>query len=130
MNNYHPVLYYDGVCALCNHIVKLILKNLHQCPIYITPLQGNYASKNLTQPVKPDSIIFYYNNTYYYKSKAVFEIIKLLHPRVSWLAWFRILPVKLTDFFYDAVARYRYKIWGKYSVCPLPPAHLKHLFID
>jgi predicted DCC family thiol-disulfide oxidoreductase YuxK len=37
------------------------------------------------------------------------------------LSWVRFLPAWLTDFFYGIVARTRYRIFGKYDHCPLPP---------
>ena len=45
------------------------------------------------------------------------------------LSWFRFLPAWLTDFFYGIVARARYRIFGKYDHCPLPPVEVRSRFL-
>jgi predicted DCC family thiol-disulfide oxidoreductase YuxK len=45
------------------------------------------------------------------------------------LSWFGILPAWLTDFVYGFVARVRYRIFGRYDQCPLPPAEHRGRFL-
>jgi predicted DCC family thiol-disulfide oxidoreductase YuxK len=41
-----------------------------------------------------------------------------------------IIPRPLRDFFYDLVAKYRYKFFGKYNACLLPPPDVRARFIE
>ena len=42
----------------------------------------------------------------------------------------RIIPAPVRDFFYNLVARYRYRFFGKYDACPLPTPEVRARFID
>src|ERR1051325_6905848 len=41
-----------------------------------------------------------------------------------------ILPLSLRDWGYNLIARYRYRIFGKYDTCPLPDPRNRHKFLD
>ena len=43
--------------------------------------------------------------------------------------WFRFLPAWFTDFFYGIIANVRYRVFGKYEACPLPPAEHRARFL-
>jgi predicted DCC family thiol-disulfide oxidoreductase YuxK len=40
-----------------------------------------------------------------------------------------LLPVWLADFFYGIIARVRYRVFGKYDHCPVPPAEDRSRFL-
>jgi len=42
----------------------------------------------------------------------------------------RIVPRPLRDWMYDLVARYRYRFFGKYDSCMLPPPEVRSRFLD
>jgi predicted DCC family thiol-disulfide oxidoreductase YuxK len=42
----------------------------------------------------------------------------------------RVLPQRIRDSLYDAVARRRYRIFGKYNTCSLPETAYRDRFID
>ena len=42
----------------------------------------------------------------------------------------RVLPRALRDRAYDVVARNRYRWFGRYDQCALPPPHVRERFID
>ena len=42
----------------------------------------------------------------------------------------RIIPAPLRDWLYDRVADVRYRIFGKYDTCPLPPPEVRARFLD
>ena len=43
---------------------------------------------------------------------------------------FRVVPAPVRDFFYDLFARYRYRLFGKYDSCMLPPPEVRSRFLD
>jgi predicted DCC family thiol-disulfide oxidoreductase YuxK len=53
-----------------------------------------------------------------------------LHGGWRWLRYFGILPRVMTDFFYDLIGRYRYRIFGQRDVCLVPDEALRQRFID
>jgi predicted DCC family thiol-disulfide oxidoreductase YuxK len=42
----------------------------------------------------------------------------------------RLLPARVRDYLYDLFARHRYKLFGKYDTCLLPPPEVRARFID
>jgi predicted DCC family thiol-disulfide oxidoreductase YuxK len=57
---------------------------------------------------------------YYYKSKAAFRIAIYLGGLYSFISLFRFLPVFITDYVYDYIAKNRYKWYGKKDQCIIP----------
>ena len=42
----------------------------------------------------------------------------------------RIMPAPLRDWLYDRFAGIRYRVFGRYDSCPLPPAEVRARFLD
>ena len=127
------VIYFDGVCYLCNSVVNLLIKIDGEKKLKFSPLQSNYAKNNLldrgTYFSTVDSIILQKEGKYYIKSEAIIEIIKQLN--WYWMIFLigRILPKNLRDSLYDFVANNRYKWFGKKDVCMIPTDDVKSRFI-
>jgi len=124
------VLFYDGVCAMCNGIVKMILRSDEAGAFHFAPLQGETAE--LARALYPDfpaeleTVVYLEEGQVYLRSRAAALVARELPYPIRALSWFRFLPVWLTDFFYGIVARVRYRVFGRYEHCPLPPeAHRK-----
>ena len=47
-----------------------------------------------------------------------------------WARFVRIFPSGIRKWQYNLVARNRYRIFGKYGVCPLPDPKIRHKFLD
>ena len=79
MNNKH-IIYFDGVCGLCNTFVKLLLKI--DSDLKFATLQGVSGQKLLNKmkfnKSDFDTVIFQKNDQIYTKSTAVFEIFKTI----------------------------------------------------
>lgn len=130
--NKKPILFYDGVCILCNRSVSTVIKwDKKEIFTFATLSSSTFteiAAKYLTE-TPPDSVILYYDERLYFKSKAVFKTLEILGFRtISKLAG--ALPSGFTDAVYDFVARFRYSVFGKYESCPIPPKHLRKRFLD
>lgn len=126
MNELPPdVLFYDGVCAMCNGIVKAMLRWDRDKRFYFAPLQGETAE--LARRLHPDfpreveTVVYVRRGEVLLRSRAAaWAMSEMPHP-VKVLSWARFLPRWLTDFLYGIVARVRYRVFGKYDHCPLPP---------
>jgi len=126
------VIIFDGVCNLCNGFVQHIIKNDKKAIFKFATLQSAIAQellKNNQDFTQIDTVILIRNKVVFIKSKAVFEIAKLLKGYYLLLIPFSILPTFITDFCYDLVAKYRYKLFGKKATCMLPSQAIKNRFL-
>ena len=124
-----PLLLYDGVCLLCNGLIKFVLNADKQGKIYISPLQSDYAEKRMegTEINAEDlnSVVLITNGQVYSSSRAVLELFKLLGFPYQLLYIFRIVPPFIRDAVYRWIARNRYGWFGKSEVCLLPDEKFK-----
>ena len=127
------VLFYDGVCAMCNGIVKTMLRVDEGHLFHFAPLQGETAELARTLhpdfPTEIETLVYVRRGEVFLRSQAVALAMQELPYPTKALSWFRFLPVWLTDFFYGIVARTRYRVFGKYDHCPLPPAEVRARFL-
>jgi predicted DCC family thiol-disulfide oxidoreductase YuxK len=133
----NPVLLYDGVCGLCHCLVRFVLKRDKQAQFRFASLQSDYAVRILqAQGLDPHDL-----NTLYYveefgkrlaaRSDAVISVLRELGG--FWAATsvaLHILPRWLRDWGYGAVARHRYRVFGKYESCPVPEMKYQDRFLD
>jgi predicted DCC family thiol-disulfide oxidoreductase YuxK len=134
------IIFYDGVCGLCNRLVQFVLKHGGADKFLFCSLQSDIAGELLEkygQSNKDLDTIFLItdydtpSSKLLDKAKAVFFIIKRCQaPAWSWLACFSILPEFILNLGYDLVASVRYPIFGRYDSCLIPPADVRHRFID
>ncbi len=127
-----PIILYDGFCPLCNGFIKFILRFDKKQQFYFTPLNSATAKKiinRLTLNPDLDTVVLFAKQKVYIKSKAVFEITKLLGSPWNLFSMVSILPLKFTDFIYDFIAKNRIKISGRYESCPIPPEKWRTRFI-
>ena len=133
IHQHKKIVFFDGVCNVCNGSVNFIMK--YNNDIQFASLQSDF-SNNFSNEIKLsaqslNSIIFYRDNAYFYKSEAVFEIAKLCnHFMCKFLRLFRFLPTKVTDLAYDVIAKYRYTLFGKKDHCRIPTIEERNRFLD
>lgn len=127
------IVFFDGVCNLCNASVQFILKN-EQMPTYdFATLQSAYASRLMTQqgidPTRLNSILLFENGRIYDKSTAVLRICKNLKRPWRYFYYLKIIPRFLLDLVYDGVAKMRYRIFGKKDICMTPTTEIQKRFL-
>lgn len=128
------IVLFDGVCNFCNSSILKIIKNDKKDIFVFAPLQSE-VGKQLTNHfkidiTKIDSIILVSSEAnFYIKSTAALKIIN--HFGGFWnlfkIGW--ILPVSFRDFFYNYIAKNRYKWFGKKESCMIPTPKIKSKFI-
>jgi predicted DCC family thiol-disulfide oxidoreductase YuxK len=128
----NPIIFFDGVCNLCNASVQFILKRDHTQVFLFAPLQGEtFATLNIPEKEKlPDSIILLENGKLYAESDAVLHIARRLSLPWRYLAlpgW--LFPRFVRDPIYRLIARNRYRWFGKKDACYLPTSELKARFL-
>jgi len=128
------IIFYDGVCNLCNFFVRQVIQTNNKKNIKFASLQSDFAKNTLSEEIlksnEYDSIIYFSDNQIYTKSDAVFQISKELRFPCKFLGYFKFLPKSFTDFIYKLIAQNRYNIFGKKDSCTIPKGFDKSLFID
>ena len=123
------VVVFDGVCALCNKALSVLMKIDKNQTLRYSALQGEYV-KTLDINKDIDSIVFYEEGKLYYKSTAILRILRSLGGVWVLINIFYIIPAFIRDTIYDMIAKYRYKIFGKMDSCRMPNKEEAVLFID
>ena len=112
------LLLYDGVCALCNGVVRLLLRHDRADRLRYAALQSDVGQETLARlgdASFPDGVVLLTDaltaeERVYRRSDAVAQALQLLGG-----GW------RVREFAYGLVARVRYRLFGRYPSCPLPP---------
>ena len=127
------LVFYDGVCAMCNGIVKWMLRIDDARVFRFAALQSDTADEaRKTHPEissELETMVYVRDGEVFLRSRGAFEAMREVSYPWKALSWLRVLPVWLTDFFYGILAKSRYRVFGKYDQCPLPPAEDRSRFL-
>lgn len=135
MQEEERVLLYDGVCGFCNKSVQFVLNHDRKGTMRFAPLQGSFAKEVLAghpELVKVDSLVLYEKGSgrVRIRSEAALAIASYLGGIWKLGSFARIIPRAVRDYFYDLFARYRYRWFGKYDTCAIPPREHRARFLD
>ncbi len=129
----HPVLFFDGVCGLCNYYVDFVLRRDAAGLFRFAPLQGSAAEQVISEEdrARLDSLVLMQQSRIFRKSAAVVRILWRLSPlwaAVGSLLW--LIPLPLRDLGYTLVAKNRYRLFGRKESCRLPRPEERARFLD
>jgi len=128
------IIFFDGVCNLCNGAVQFIIKRDTKKTFQFASLQSAFAHDQLKEHqidvTALQSIVLKSGNTIYTKSTAALRIAKQLSGGWPLLYSFMIIPAFIRDWVYDGIAKNRYRWFGKQDVCMVPTPDLKDRFLD
>ncbi len=132
MSKFDRVLYFDGVCNLCNHFVDWVIRRNNFAQIRVASLQGEHAKNHLPLELRENmtSVVYQREGKNLLKSDAALWILKDLQvfgALPSLLLW---TPSSLRNFIYDLIAKSRYSVFGKRESCRLPTPQEKEYFLD
>lgn len=131
-SEYSHIVFFDGVCGLCNKSVDWILARDLNHRFMFAPLQGPSAQKYLPKSdiENMNSIVVFANGKPLREFRAVIEILIVLGPPWLMLAKFlKFIPVFLGNLGYNMIAKCRYKFWGKSSHCRVPTPEERKRFL-
>lgn len=118
-----PIVFFDGVCGLCNHFVDFVMRYDSAGRIRFAPLQGETAARCADASDIRDlkSLVVVQNDETFRRTAAVVRVLWTLNGvwRVAGtLLW--LIPAPLRDLLYNGVARIRYRVFGKRETCRMP----------
>ncbi len=130
-----PILFFDGLCNLCNQFVQAVIKHDKQGVFRFSSLQSSAGQQVQEHILKesgavPDSLVLLYKGRIYIKSAAALKTASLLKGVYTVLTIGYILPRPIRDAIYDIVAKYRYKWFGRRNECMIPTPELQSRFLD
>lgn len=131
MNTHNHIIFFDGVCNLCNGAVNFVIDRDPDKFFKFAPLQSEEANKYLPKEnlKELNSIVYFQNGKIHTKSSAALRIGRKLAGPVKLVYVFIIFPPFIRDLIYDFIARNRYKWFGKKDTCRLPEPGIKERFL-
>lgn len=128
------VVLFDGVCNLCNGLVRFIIARDPRAHFKFAPLGTEAATRALAgaairDPV-PDSLVLIDDGAVFMRSAAALRIARRL--TFPWpLAYGLIaIPRAVRDRTYDVIARRRYRWFGRRETCMVPGPGVQDRFLD
>ncbi|MFA6572450.1 MAG: thiol-disulfide oxidoreductase DCC family protein [Bacteroidota bacterium] len=134
MEKSENIILFDGICNLCNGIVKFIIKRDSKRTFKFASLQSETGQSFLFKfglnPIFFQTIIYIRDNSYFIESAAVLNILKDLGSGWKMFYVLIVIPKFIRDFFYRIISKTRYKIFGKCKTCIVPTPDIKDRFLE
>ncbi len=116
------IIFFDGICHLCNGFVDEVISRDHDHVLKFAPLQGETAAKILpkNETENLDSVVYFKDGKLFKQSSAIIEIFYDLGGAYKILIIIKIIPAFIRDFIYSIIAKNRYAWFGQRDFCRLP----------
>jgi predicted DCC family thiol-disulfide oxidoreductase YuxK len=129
------VVFFDGVCNLCNGTVQFLIDRDKREHLRFAALQSEAAKAMLDgrdlgrARASLDSVLLLEGDTLYARSDAALRIARRLSG--AWPALYALIlvPRFLRDAVYEFVARHRYRWFGRTEQCRVPTPALRARFL-
>jgi len=127
------IIFFDGVCNLCNASVQFVIKRDVKNYFMFSALQNEHAKQHLMEfrisPLDSNTILLLENGKLYTRSTAALRITRQLSGLWPMCYGLIIIPAFIRDAVYKTISKYRYKIWGRSETCMVPSPELKAKFL-
>lgn len=131
------ILFFDGVCAVCDRTVDWLLARDRQGVLRFATLQGETARRVATAlpdfPRDIDTVVLLDQSgpepVLELRSRAIFAVLGALGGELRHWARLAVLPRWLTDLLYRAFVRIRYRTFGKLDACRVPTPEERARFL-
>ena len=129
----HAVIFFDGVCNLCNSSVQFVIQRDHKDSFRFAALQSDLAKEKLSaadfSTGEMNTIVLMEGDQIYVRSTAALRIARKLSGLWPLLFGFIVVPTFIRDFCYELIAKNRYRIWGRSESCIVPTTELQQKFL-
>jgi prepilin-type processing-associated H-X9-DG protein len=134
----HPgggqVVFFDGVCNLCNGFVQFIIERDPKARFRFGALQSDQTSELLRgHPLDPkdlSTVLYLRHGKVLARSTAALYVLKDLGGWWSLVFVFIVVPPFIRNAVYGWVAHNRYKWFGQRETCMIPTPELRSRFLD
>lgn len=129
----HPIVFFDGVCGMCNQLVDAVLRADRKAIFRFAPVQGETARAMLPrQPNDPQAWSMFYldeEGRLHDQSEAALQVCRRLGGIYGLLGLGLAVPRFLRDPIYRLIARNRYALFGKRATCRIPTREERDRFL-
>ena len=129
-----PVIVFDGVCALCSRWVRFLLRFDTRGRYRFAAMQGAQGRALLQahglDPEDPTSFLLLDAGRVWTDTDAIIRVLTGLGGAWRLLGVLRWVPRGLRDHGYRALARNRYRWFGRHGTCFLPTPEQAVRFLD
>jgi predicted DCC family thiol-disulfide oxidoreductase YuxK len=126
----------DGTCVFCNRVVAFILARDRRGEFRFAYLQGRFAkdvkARHGADPEDIDGIYVLLDpGTPRERLLVDGEAGREIWPRLFWFGFLlRFVPLFILNWEYRLLARYRYRLFGKYAACRIPTEGERRQFVE
>ena len=124
---------FDGLCNLCSASVEFVIEHEKSPTLRFAPMQSAAGARLMRRfgldPEDAKTFVLIEGDRAYVRSDAAIRLAAYLRGAGRLLALLRIVPRPLRNWFYDVVARNRYRWFGRREACMAPGAELAARFI-
>lgn len=128
------VIVFDGVCALCSRWVRFLLRFDRSGRYRFAAMQGAHGRALLQQhgldPDDPLSFLLLDNGQAWTDTDAILRVLHGLGGAWRLSGVLRLLPGRWRDTAYRALARNRYRWFGRHDRCYLPAPDQAARFLE
>ena len=133
INEEYDIILFDGVCNLCNNLIRAIIRFDNRQTFRFVSLQSDKGKLLLKargiSDININSIIYLNKERVFFKSDAALNILYNMGYPWKLLYIFILLPRIVRDGIYGVIARNRYRIFGKKNECMIPDDKINGRFL-
>ena len=126
------LILFDGVCLLCSAWVRFVVRRDPEACFRFVAVQApggrGMAARLGIDAAAPETNAVVLGGRALFKSDAALAVLSAL-AGWRWTAALRAVPRPLRDWFYDRIARNRYRLFGRSEVCMVPTPALASRFL-
>jgi len=125
-----PVIFFDGVCNLCNRTVQWVLRHDRKGQFLFAALQSDAGTEAKAAAGGVESVVLWWDGGYHTASDAALGIGRLLGGPWRFFATLgSAIPKGLRDRVYRWIACNRYRWFGRRDACMMPAPELRARFL-
>ncbi len=127
-----PIVYYDGLCGLCDGFVRFVVARDRLGRYQFAPLQGETARLRLGDELPLDAlrtVVLAEDSALRVKSDAALAILAGLGHGWQMVRALRVVPRPIRDWVYDFIARHRFQWFGRREACRIPGLEERDRFL-
>ena len=135
MSDQPPLILYDGICALCQNLVRFVLYFDRKRQFRFAALQSTTGQKTLKTFGYPladfNTFLLIDQGKAFDRPSGILRVMWLIGGIWRVISILRFIPRPLRDLLYNLVAKTRYRMFGTVdpAACELPPLENRHQFL-
>ena len=124
---------FDGVCNLCNALVQFVIRHDPKAKFRFAAIQSDIGrtifQKYGMDPVDLQTFVFISDNQVFLRSSAAIAVASRFGGAWRMCAIFWLIPRFVRDAVYSAIAKNRYRWFGRKETCMIPTPGIEKRFL-